>query len=811
MKEEIIKLFKTDDISYDLKTIAKKIRLNPTAKKLEELRRVLENLEACGIIYFDGQNYVLLPNNYYIVTIETTRDNKVKYVLNGKDEWIDFVPGMYKGANILVKKARTLVKILPKRESVNEELRRCVKDFFVDREIHYTLKNITKLLNVSNSKDIEKSLKELELEGIIYYDIELDQYKLFPQGYEICRINVDSKGRYYVDKDDEKYFLSNCEVNGVLPFDTVIKYGPKIIKILKRFNPLVMCEVVSNKKIKIVGNSNVAIRCNSDIFKSLRFPVGTRFLANIGTEEVNQIYDVEFVRVIGNKNDLTKELEAIAYNNGFLVYYNDDELEQAYSIPTSVLEKDRENRVDLTNENIFTIDGASTKDMDDAVGVKKLDNGTYELTVSIAHVSYYIKYHSPLFYRAAKNTTSLYLIDYVLHMLHPQISNGICSLNPEEDRLTKTYKMIIDSTGRVIDFDIFDAVINSKKKMTYEDINKIFKEGIIPDGYEAFIPDLNNMLELASILEEKRNKRGSTNFSNKEIKFILDECKGVRQVTTRTQDIAEKIIENFMIVTNESLADYMLNLGMICVYRNHEIPLDEKVKNTVELIKSLGYKIENLSNTSDPKVIQKIVNSLSNKEEFFILSSLLLRSLKKAFYSTTNLGHFGLASRSYSQVTSPIRRLMDLMIEYILDNIDVIFTPSFDFDAFKRELDDLCERASIMERCADKAEYEANKLYMIKYILNNKDQVFTGFVSEITPNYLVVKTSDLIEGYINIFDLDESYTFNPSTKMYENKNSKIKIGTKLSFYLKDCDMEYRNIYFYGSVKRKEEITRKREK
>lgn len=811
MKDEIIKLFKTEEISYDLKTIAKKIRLNPTAKKLDELKKVLENLEASGIIYFDGKNYVLLPNNYYIVTIETTRDNKVKYVLNGKEEWIDFVPGMYKGANILVKKARTLVKILPRRESVNEELRKCVKDFFTDREIHYTLKNITKLLNKSDSKDIEKSLRELELEGIIYYDVSVDQYKLFPQGYEVCKIFVDTKGRYYVEKDHERYILTNSEVNGVLPFDTVIKYGPKIIKILKRFNPLVMCEVVSNKKIKIVGNLNVSIRCNSEEFKNLKLPIGTRFLANIGTEEVNHIYDVEFVKVMGYKDELTKELEAIAYNNGFLVYYNEDELEQVYNIPTSVTEKDKENRVDLTKENIFTIDGANTKDMDDAVGVKKLDDETYELTVSIAHVSHYIKYHSPLFYRASKNTTSLYLIDYVLHMLHPQISNGICSLNPLEERLTKTYKMIIDSSGNLKDFQIFDSVIKSKKKMTYEDINKIFKDNIVPSGYEEFVDDLNVMLELTNILDAKRNKNGAINFASKEIKFILDDDRCIEDITTRTQDIAEKIIENFMIVTNESLANYMLNLGMVCVYRNHEAPLEERVKATIDFIKTIGYKVENINNTTNPKTLQIIIDSLSNKEEFFILFALLLRSMKKAFYSTVNLGHYGLASAAYSQVTSPIRRLMDLMIEYILDNINIIFSPSFDFDSFKSELDSLCERASIMERCADKAEYEADKLYMIKYILNNKDKVFTGFVSEITPSYIVVKTDDLIEGYIFINDLDETYTFNPNTKMYENKSNKIKIGTKLSFYLKDCDMEFRNIYFYGSIKREEEMILKRKK
>lgn len=264
------------------------------------------------------------------------------------------------------------------------------------------------------------------------------------------------------------------------------------------------------------------------------------------------------------------------------------------------------------------------------------------------------------------------------------------------------------------------------------------------------------------------------------------------------------------------IADYTLNLCLISIYRNHEIPMDEKLRVTLKLIKSIGYKIECLKDTTDPHVLQKIINSLSTKEEFFILSSLLLRSMQKAYYSTNNAGHYGLALDGYSQVTSPIRRFMDLIIEYILDNIEIMLDPSFDVENFKNELEEYAKRASIMERCADKAEYEANKLYMVKYVKEHFDETFEGFIQDITPRGLIIKTKELIEGIIFFEDLDDGlYTYNKECRWLEHKNNnkKIMIGSKILLTPKELDEEFRVIYFNGNSNtliKEQTLTRKKD-
>lgn len=431
----------------------------------------------------------------------------------------------------------------------------------------------------------------------------------------------------------------------------------------------------------------------------------------------------------------------------------------------------------------------------------KTKDNKYILTVAIAHVSHYIPYNSPLWKRASKNTTSLYLANHVLHMLHPAISNGICSLNPNVERLAKTYRMVINESGDVEDLEIFDSVIKSKKKMTYEDVNQIFYENIVPNGYEPFLKDLSLLQELSHIIENKRIKSGSLEFDSKEIEFL--ETEDSINLSTRIQKEAEKIIENCMIITNEAIADYTLNLCLISIYRNHEIPMDEKLKVTLNLIKSIGYKIECLKDTTDPHVLQKIINSLSTKKEFFILSSLLLRSMPKAYYSTNNVGHYGLASNAYSQVTSPIRRFMDLIIEYILDHVEDMLDPSFDIKNFKIELKEHAKRASIMERCADKASYESDKLYMVKYVKEHMDETYEGFIQDITPQGIIVKTKDLIEGIIFFEDIDDGlYSYNPECRWLEHKNNKqrIMIGSKLLLTPKKLDEEFRIIYFNANTK-----------
>ena len=764
----------------------------------------LKKLERNGILYYDEKNktYSALPSNFFVTEIYEIQNGYIYFKINNEKHKINCKNDLNIHDLIIVKKDKenfTIIKKLEK-QSLKEDIydvEKLTKLFYPEN--NYTFKELKKKLKISN-QELHSLLEELEKENKIIYDFDNDTYIPIKNNYFIRTCKCNKKGTMSIEYKKETFILSDKETYGILPFDKVLfqktDFGFKLIKIIKRNNPEIVCEIMENGKIKMVGNSNILIKDNHEI-KKLNLPVGTRILVNLDNELNSNGFKITLKEILGHKNDLNSDLEAIAYNNGFSLRYSEEQIKQAYSLPTFVSDKEKEGRYDLTHKKIFTIDSKHTKDMDDAVGIEVLENGNYLLTVAIADVAHYIKPNSPLYERAKENTTSLYLIDSVLHMLHPQLSNGICSLNPDEERLAKAYEIEISPNGDVKDFQIKNAVIKSKKKMTYEDVNKILEENLHLEDYEEYRNELLLMNELSHILTNKRKNNGALDFDSKEIVFKLDENKNIKDITTQTQQEAEKIIENFMVLTNEQVAEYMLNLGMTFVYRNHDIPFDDKVNETVKLIKTLGYRVNTINNCSDPHVLQKILQTLSSKEEFFILSSLLLRSMQRAYFSTDNHGHFGLASEAYSQTTSPIRRLMDLIIEYIIDNIENIFKDEENFKILEKELKELCERATFMEKCADKAEYEANKLYMIEYCLKNQDQEYYGFIQEITPNYIVVKTNELIEGIVLIDDIEYGqYKFNPNNKCLENNNkNKLYIGSKLNLKLKEANKEFRVLYF----------------
>lgn len=764
----------------------------------------LKKLERNGILYYDEKNktYSALPSNFFVTEIYEIQNGYIYFKINNEKHKINCKNDLNIHDLIIVKKDKenfTIIKKLDKQALKEDiyDVEKLTKLFYPEN--NYTFKELKKKLKISN-QELHSLLEELEKENKIIYDFDNDTYIPIKNNYFITTCKCNKKGTMSIDYKKETFILSDKETYGILPFDKVLfqktDFGFKLIKIIKRNNPEIVCEIMENGKIKMVGNSNILIKDNHEI-KKLNLPVGTRILVNLDNELNSNGFKITLKEILGHKNDLNSDLEAIAYNNGFSLRYSEEQIKQAYSLPTFVSDKEKEGRYDLTHKKIFTIDSKHTKDMDDAVGIEVLENGNYLLTVAIADVAHYIKPNSPLYERAKENTTSLYLIDSVLHMLHPQLSNGICSLNPDEERLAKAYEIEISPNGDVKDFQIKNAVIKSKKKMTYEDVNKILEENLHLEDYEEYRNELLLMNELSHILTNKRKNNGALDFDSKEIVFKLDENKNIKDITTQTQQEAEKIIENFMVLTNEQVAEYMLNLGMTFVYRNHDIPFDDKVNETVKLIKTLGYRVNTINNCSDPHVLQKILQTLSSKEEFFILSSLLLRSMQRAYFSTDNHGHFGLASEAYSQTTSPIRRLMDLIIEYIIDNIENIFKDEENFKILEKELKELCERATFMEKCADKAEYEANKLYMIEYCLKNQDQEYYGFIQEITPNYIVVKTNELIEGIVLIDDIEYGqYKFNPNNKCLENNNkNKLYIGSKLNLQLKEANKEFRVLYF----------------
>ncbi len=859
MKEILTNLFTTNNINLSLEEIKKK---SPNIS-LFELQQALKVLELDGKVYYNENTnrYYPFPSSFFSTKItaidETQKTMDIK--INNQSITLTYDPSLKINQPVLVginhKGNYYIIKKLPTPTQCNTAVKEQILDLFYPLANGITIHELQKLVinnqvtpktsipltskekkkrnkaKKQNSKtkpapsssvifpneELKSLLDTLEKEGIIYYDIDTNKYYPITAECLITTAESSKKGLIYIKVDNQPIFLPPGSSKDILPFDKILLKKDQgkwqLIKILERTNPHIVCEVTP-KGIKAVGNNDLKVKMAKTTLKDLGLPVGTRILVNIPNTKIGSIYEVEYLETLGHKDDFNAEFDAIAYNNGFVTHYTPQELEQVQSIPTEVNEKDLENRVDLTQENIFTIDGIHTKDFDDAVSIKELANGNYELSVSIAHVHHYIPYGSPLWQRAEKNTTSLYMIDSVSHMLHPQVSNGICSLNPGVNRLAKTFIMEIDNQGKIINFNIIDSVIKSKMRMTYEDVNKILDENIIPEEYLPFLPDILKMQELSEILTNRHKQDGALTFASKEIRFTLDEEENITNVSAILQGPAEKLIENFMVATNEAMAEYMLNLGITFIYRNHEIPLNDKIMETTKLIKSLGYKIEKLKNADDPHVIQKIIQTLSSKEEFFVLSALLLKSMKKAYFSTENKGHYALALKAYSQTTSPIRRFLDLVIQLILDNLEEICKPDFDMESFKSYLTTMCTRASTMERLAAKAEYEADKLYMVNYCAARPNEEYVGFISEITPEYIIVKTKNLIEGIIYLDDINNgNYTYNPETKWIENPKTKEKlfIGSKINMTLKDYNKEFRLLYFQGTTLNHEMmLTRKKD-
>jgi len=804
MNIELKELFKVEDCSLGVEEIAKRMKIKKLTKEnIRKLKGDLSLLEKAGKIYYNIVNdeYEILPAFFHTVRVNKVEDSIISFSINKNKCYLESKnKHIHKNSIIIVKQDGSkfkLVKIVefPKDKKLNYSEKKIINAL---KPIYpsYTLKALKK---ITKNEDIKDELDKLVNEGVIYYDDDDFKYKKMPSNYYLTTAEVNKKGCYLANFHGEKITLPDDLAKDLLPFDKIIieksDEGIKLKKIVKRTNPKIVLEVTQDNKIRVVGN-DIIVKCESEEFKNLHLVPGTRFLGNISCKKTFGSFDIEFLEVLNYKNDLDSELEAIGINNGFIVRYTDEELEQVKNTPMEVTESDLKNRLDLTNETIFTIDGIHTKDMDDAVGLKILPNGNFMLTVAIADVSHYIPYGSPLWKRAAFNTTSLYLVDSVSHMLHPQISNGICSLNPNQIRLCKAYLIEIDKNGNIVDFNYENAFIKSKMKMNYDDVNKILEDNTIPDGYEEYVSDLLLMQELSKIITSRRKENGNIDFDSKEIVFEFDEEKNLSGISTRSQNAAEKLIENFMIITNQGMAEYMLNLNIDFIFRNHELPIDSKVRNTVNLIKSMGYHIDALTRSDDPRVIQKIISTISTKEEFFILSSLLLRSMQKAYFSTENKGHYGLALKAYSQTTSPIRRLMDLVIEYIIDNLELMYSDN----DFTKSLKSLCERASYMERCADKAEYEADKLYMVDYCIKNKDLVYEGFIQTITSKYVVVRTKELIEGIVYLDDLDNGdYTYIKDNKWLQKNNNHLIIGSKLELTFKDADREHRIISFYGKT------------
>ncbi len=458
-------------------------------------------------------------------------------------------------------------------------------------------------------------------------------------------------------------------------------------------------------------------------------------------------------------------------------------------------------REDFRSVQTVTIDGDDSKDFDDAVSVKRLDNGNYELGVHIADVTEYVTENSPLDREALNRATSIYLVDRVIPMLPHKLSNGICSLNPNVDRLTLSCIMEIDRRGDVVSHRIVKSVINSDRRMTYNIVNEILENdnAEYKAKYAELLDMFNTMLELRNILLAKRKKRGSVNFDLPESKIVLNSDGEVTDVLPYERSTATSIIEEFMLICNETVVEDYYWQELPFVYRNHESPDEEKIKNLSQFIYNFGYRFKGkIDDEIHPKAIAQLLDSVSGKPEEHIISRVVLRSMKQAKYMPENLGHFGLAAKYYCHFTSPIRRYPDLQIHRIIkDTLDGKMDEKR-IAHYNKILTDVSEQSSKRERLAEEAERETDKVKQVEYISNHIGEIYEGIISGVTGWGLFVELANTIEGMVSLTSLTDDFYIYDEQHMCitgEHNGKKYSLGDTVKVIVADADIAMRTIDF----------------
>ena len=692
----------------------------------------------------------------------------------------------------------------------------------------YSAIELKDILGLNTTEEITmmmNTLNELESDLTIYHTNK-DKYIDFEYSHlKKGKLDLNDKGYgFVVLKDEPDIYIDAKNINHATDGDLVIaevisktsgaKKEGRILRIAKRsYGPLIGEFVNQGGKPTIIPNDKKFKQKVVLTKESTKDCVeGHIVVVDVIKELDRNTVLGEITTIIGHKNDAGVDIEAIIYKHMFSPKFPDEVLEEVEKIPNEVRLEDKKGRRDLTDLTIFTIDGLDTKDIDDAISIKKLKNGNYELGVHIADVSYYVKPGTKLYDEAYERGTSVYLVDRVVPMLPHKLSNGICSLNPGVERLAQSCVMEINSKGKVVSHDIFESVIKSRKQMNYRDVNKWLDEKIVVDGYEEFTSDLTLMKELADILRKQRSIRGAIDFDTDEAKIIADDTGKPIDVVLRERASGEKMIEDFMIAANETVASHIFYMSLPFVYRVHGTPKEEKVNDFLNFVSSLGYKITGKVDINKPYSIQKVLDQLRTKKEYKILSSLMLRAMQKAVYQTDNIGHFGLASKIYTHFTSPIRRFPDttvhrLLRTYLYENDESKKT----IDYFKEYLPVLTEHASLKERDAIDCEREVEDMKMAEYMMDHIGEEYTGMISGVTSFGMFVSLPNMIEGLVHISDIEgDYYNFDETTMSLVGQKHKkrYRIGDEVTVIVKSASKEESFIDF---VLKKEEDKNDEEK
>lgn len=662
-------------------------------------------------------------------------------------------------------------------------------------------------LSVKDIEEVQKILNELVQNGEIYFTNK-GKYILFEncQDIKIGKIDVHPKGFGFLLLPGDDIHIEKNMLNGAIDGDTVIveiterkpKLEGRVLRIFKRnLNNLVgEIRFIHGKPfMNLEDKRKLIIELDP---KSTRDCVeGTIVQASIIKEIRKNYYLARVSSVIGHKDDAGVDILTIAYKYEIYPDFSKSTLKEIEDIPTEVDPKELVGRKDLTEEIIFTIDGADTKDIDDAISLSR-KGSNYLLGVHIADVSHYVKEGSALNEDAMNRGTSSYLADTVIPMIPHKLSNGICSLNEGVIRLTESCVMEIDHNGSIVDFDIFESYIKSKKKMTYKEVNEVIMHDKVPKGYEEFKDILKSMNDLAHLLRKKKEREGYIDFNLDEAKIICDENGRACEIQRRVQEDGERMIEQFMVAANETVATCISNMELPFIYRVHDIPSEEKIQDFLKFVSILGYQLNAKIKNITPKAMQEILDQLRDKKEVEALSTTLLRSMKKAKYQRENIGHFGLASKYYTHFTSPIRRYPDLLVHRLLRKY--LFDHEIDdkINELEPKIDYIAELSSERELKAVEAEREVDDMKMAEYMEGHIGEEFDGKISGLTNFGIFVELDNMVEGLVHISAIgDDFFHYNSDIMAIVGDTTKklYRLGDKLKVKVIRANKQEKQIDF----------------
>ena len=660
-------------------------------------------------------------------------------------------------------------------------------------------------------------LDELEEDGYIIKTKKGRVMSPNKMGLFVGKFVAHRKGYGFVESDEEftqDLFIPKDDINGALHNDRVMaeivtpatedkRAEGKVIKIIKREVTRVVGLFQENKSFGFVVPDDK--KFNQDIFIPKRGFNGAKNDDKVVCEitlwpQENRKPEGKIIEVLGKKGERGVEIDSIIRAHGLPEEFPKKVIDEANYVSSQDLEDEIARRLDLRHLEIFTIDGEDAKDLDDAISIEVLPNGNYKLGVHIADVTHYVREKSKLDKEALKRATSVYLVDKVIPMLPKQLSNGVCSLNPFEDKLTLSCIMEIDENGKVVNSEIAETVINSKARMTYTEVSDILEKDDekLKQTFAKQVEDFKNAEKLARILMKRRERRGAIDFDFPEAKIILNREGKVVDIKCYERRISNKMIEEFMLVANETVAEHFYWLQLPFVYRIHETPSAEKMEDLNKFIATFGYHIKGDLEDVHPKEIQSLVEKIKGTKEEESISTIALRSMKQAKYSPQCIGHFGLAAKYYCHFTSPIRRYPDLQIHRIIkEQLNNKLN-----NKRQEQLSHIVEYASTQsserERAAELAERDVHDFYKACYMADKVGQEFDGVVSSVTSFGMFVELENTVEGLIRLANMrDDYYIYNQETYtiMGERSHKTFKIGDTVRIKVDNVNVDFREIDF----------------